>query len=25
MVADIESMGKMAVFTPGNPESHWHD
>jgi hypothetical protein len=25
MVADIESMREMAIFTPGDPESHWHD
>jgi hypothetical protein len=25
MIADIESMGEMAIFSPGNPESHWHD
>jgi hypothetical protein len=25
MVADIESMRKMAIFAPGDPESHWHD
>jgi len=25
MVADIESMGKMAIFTPGDPDAHWHD
>jgi hypothetical protein len=25
MVADIESMREMAIFIPGDPESHWHD
>jgi hypothetical protein len=25
MIADIESMGEMTIFSPGNPESHWHD
>jgi hypothetical protein len=25
MVADIESMREMAIFTPGDPESYWHD
>jgi hypothetical protein len=25
MVADIESMREMAIFTPGDPESHWYD
>jgi hypothetical protein len=25
MVADIESMREMAILTPGDPESHWHD
>jgi len=25
VVADIESMREMAIFTPGDPESHWHD
>jgi hypothetical protein len=25
VVADIESMRKMAIFAPGDPESHWHD
>ena len=25
MVADIESMREMAIFTSGDPESHWHD
>jgi hypothetical protein len=23
MVADIERMREMAIFTPGNPESYW--
>ena len=23
MVADIESMREMAIFSPGDPESHW--
>jgi hypothetical protein len=23
MVADIESMREMAIFTPSDPESHW--
>jgi hypothetical protein len=23
MAADIESMREMAIFTPGDPESHW--
>ncbi|HYW39778.1 MAG TPA: hypothetical protein VE957_16825 [Terriglobales bacterium] len=25
MVADIESMREMAILTPGDPESYWHD
>ena len=25
MVADIKRMREMAIFTPGDPESHWHD
>src|ERR1017187_9886982 len=25
MVAHIESMRKMAIFTPGDPESHWYN
>ena len=25
MVGDIESMREMAIFTPGDPESHWYD
>jgi hypothetical protein len=25
MGADIESMGGMAILTPSDPESHWHD
>src|ERR1017187_7988236 len=25
MVADIESMREMDIFTPGDPESYWHD
>jgi hypothetical protein len=25
MVADIESMRQMAILTPCDPESHWHD
>jgi hypothetical protein len=25
MIADVESMGEMAIFPPGNPESHWND
>jgi hypothetical protein len=24
-VADIESMREMAIFTPGDPDSHWYD
>jgi hypothetical protein len=25
MVADIESMREMAIFTPGDPDSYWYD
>jgi hypothetical protein len=25
MVADIQSMREVAIFTPGDAESHWHD
>jgi hypothetical protein len=25
MVADIESMREMDIFTPGDPDSHWYD
>ena len=25
IVGDIESMREMAIFTPGDPESHWYD
>jgi hypothetical protein len=25
MVADIKSVGEVAIFIPGDPEAHWHD
>jgi len=25
MVADIEGMREMAIFTPGDPDAYWHD
>jgi hypothetical protein len=25
MVGDVESMGEMALLTPSDPETHWHN
>jgi hypothetical protein len=25
MIGDIESVREMALLTPGDPETHWHD
>jgi hypothetical protein len=25
MVRDVESIGEMGIFTPGDPNSHWHN